>query len=99
MAQRILDDIPPAQRGPLVIRELQEDGTSIRDRRNGSGFVPLGSTGQLTVITDTIGRSARAYLVAEAERYVELSGRRSRPSNSRSQPSTNSYAASCSRIN
>jgi len=74
MAQRILEDIPPVQRGPLVIREPQEDGTSIRDSREGSGFVPLGSTGQLTVITDTSGRSAPAYLVAAAERYVELSG-------------------------
>lgn len=73
MAQRILDDIPPAQRGPLAIREPQEVGTSIRDSREGSGFVPLGSTGQLTVITDTSGRSAPAYLVAAAERYVELS--------------------------
>jgi len=74
MAQRILEDVPPVQRGPLVIREPQEDGTSIRDSREGSGFVPLGSTGQLTVITDTSGRSAPAYLVAAAERYVELSG-------------------------
>ena len=55
-------------------RFLQEDGTSIRDRRNGSGFVSLGSTGQLTVITETNGRSAPAYLVAAAERYIELSG-------------------------
>jgi superfamily II DNA or RNA helicase len=74
MAQRILDDIPAAQRGPLVIREPGSDGSSIHDPQGDSGFVPLGSTGELTMITDTAGRSAPAELVAAAERYVELSG-------------------------
>jgi hypothetical protein len=36
--------------------------------------MPLGSTGELAMITDTSGRSAPAQLVAAAKRYVEASG-------------------------
>jgi hypothetical protein len=70
MAQRILDDIPAAQRRQLVIREPGADGASIYGPQGGPGFVPLGSTGQLAVITDTAGRSALAELVTAAQRYV-----------------------------
>ena len=74
MAQRILDEIPPVQRGPLVIREPRDGSTSIRGPRDDGGFVPLGSTGELSMITDTSGRSAPAELVAAAKRYIEASG-------------------------
>jgi hypothetical protein len=36
--------------------------------------VPLGSTGELTMISDVNGRSAPAELVAVARRYIEASG-------------------------
>ena len=36
--------------------------------------MPLGSTGELAMITDTSGRSAPAHLVAAAKRYIEASG-------------------------
>jgi superfamily II DNA or RNA helicase len=74
MAQRILDEIPPAQRGPLVIREPRDGNTTIRGPHDDAGFVPLGSIGELAMITDTDGRSAPADLVAAAKRYTELAG-------------------------
>jgi len=74
MAQRILDEIPRVQREPLVIRDPRDSSTSIRGPRDATGFVPLGSTGELAMITDTNGRSAPAELVAAAKRYIELSG-------------------------
>ena len=36
--------------------------------------MPLASTGELTMITDTNGRSAPAELVEAAKRYIEASG-------------------------
>jgi hypothetical protein len=74
LAQRILDEIPPVQRGPLVVREPRDRSTNIRGPHHDAEFVPLGSTGELAMITDTDGRSAPAELVAAAKRYVELSG-------------------------
>lgn len=74
MAQRILDEIHPVQRGPLVIREPRDGTTNIHGPRNNADFVPLGSTGELAMITDTNGRAAPADLVAAAKRYTELSG-------------------------
>jgi superfamily II DNA or RNA helicase len=74
MAQRILDEIPLTQRGPLVIYEPRERSTNIRGPRRHTDFVPLDSTGELAVITDTDGRSAPAELVAAAKRYIEASG-------------------------
>jgi superfamily II DNA or RNA helicase len=74
LAQRVLDEIPPAQRGPLVIRDPADPPSSIHGRRASGDFVPLASTGQLAMITDTSGRSAPADLVAAAKRYVEMSG-------------------------
>jgi superfamily II DNA or RNA helicase len=73
MAQHILDEIPPAQQ-PLVIRDPPADATSIRSPSDDTGFVPLASTGELAMITDTSGRSAPADLVAAAKRYTEASG-------------------------
>jgi superfamily II DNA or RNA helicase len=74
MAQRILDEQPPAQREPLVICEPRNSATSIHGPRSNAGFVPLGSSGELTMIRDTTGRSAPADLVAAAKRYTEASG-------------------------
>jgi superfamily II DNA or RNA helicase len=74
MAQRILDELPLAHRGPLVIREPRDATTNIRGPRNDADFVPLDSTGELAMITDTDGRSAPAELVAAAKRYIEVSG-------------------------
>ena len=74
MAQRILDEIPPAQRGPLVIRNPHTRDIDIRGPRNAAAFVPLSSTGKLAMVTDTDGRSAPAELVAAAKRYIEVSG-------------------------
>jgi hypothetical protein len=74
MAQRILDDVPPAQRQPLEIREPPGGSASIHGPRDDAGFVPLSSAGQLAMITDTSGRSAPADLVAAAKRYTQTSG-------------------------
>ena len=74
MADRILEQIPPAQREPLVIREPGDGPAAIRGPRHDAGFVPLASTGELTMITDTSGRSAPAELVQAAKRYIEESG-------------------------
>jgi superfamily II DNA or RNA helicase len=74
MAQRILDEISLVQLGPLVIREPGDRNINIRDPCDKTGFVPLGSTGELAMITDTDGRSAPADLVAAAKRYIEVSG-------------------------
>lgn len=74
MAQRILEEVPPVQRGPLVIHEPRSGNTSLYGSRDEAGFVALGSTGELAVITDTSGRSAPAELVAAAKRYIEASG-------------------------
>jgi superfamily II DNA or RNA helicase len=73
-AQLILQEMPLAQREPLVIREPRSSTTTIRGPRDEAGFVPLASTGQLAMITDTSGRSAPADLVAAAKRYIEASG-------------------------
>jgi superfamily II DNA or RNA helicase len=72
-AQLILQEMPSVQREPLVIREPRST-TTIRGPRDEAGFVPLASTGQLAMITDTSGRSAPADLVAAAKRYIEASG-------------------------
>jgi superfamily II DNA or RNA helicase len=74
MAERILDEVPPGQRGPLMIREQEIGARDLRSSGQESGFVPLGSTGELSLVTDTNGRSAPAELVAAAKRYVEASG-------------------------
>jgi superfamily II DNA or RNA helicase len=74
MAQRILEEMPPVQRGALVIREPRSGSTTIRGPRDDAGFVALGSTGELAMITDTNGRSAPADLVAAAKRYIDASG-------------------------
>ena len=73
-AQRILDEIPPAQQQPLTIRDTPPSSTSIHSPGSDAGFVPLDSTGELTIITDTSGRSAPAGLVAAAKRYTETTG-------------------------
>ena len=74
MAQRILEEMAPVQREPLVIREPQNGSARIRGHPDNAGFVALSSTGQLAMITDTNGRSAPADLVAAAKRYIEASG-------------------------
>jgi superfamily II DNA or RNA helicase len=74
MAERILEEVPPAQREPLVIRDPRDGSAIIRGPRDDAGFVPLGSTGELAMIADTSGRSAPADLVAAAKRYVQASG-------------------------
>jgi hypothetical protein len=74
MAERILEEIPLAQRNPLVAREpLVSDG-GLRHADSGSAFVPLASTGQLSSVTDTNSRSAPAELVEAAKRYIAASG-------------------------
>jgi hypothetical protein len=74
MAQRLLEEVPQSQRQPLMIREPRDGSTDIRGHRDGAGFMPLGSTGELVMITDTSGRSAPAALVEAATRYIEASG-------------------------
>ena len=74
MAQRLLEEIPQAQRQPLVIRDPRDDNTSIRGHSDDAGFTPLSSTGELAMITDTSGRSAPAALVEAAKRYIEATG-------------------------
>lgn len=74
MAERILEEVPPVQRGPLVIRDPREGPITIRATHHDATFVPLASTGELTMITDTNGRTAPAELVEAAKRYIEASG-------------------------
>lgn len=74
MAQHILGEIPATQRRPLVIREAPARSTSIRGPGDDARFVPLDSTGELAMITDTSGRSAPADLVAAAKRYTQATG-------------------------
>jgi superfamily II DNA or RNA helicase len=74
MAQSILDEVPPAQRQPLVIRDAPASRTSIRSPADDAQFVPLDSTGELARITDISGRSAPADLVAAAKRYTQATG-------------------------
>lgn len=74
MAQRLLEEIPPGRRQPLVIREPRDSSTSIHGHSDDAGFTPLASTGELAMITDTSGRSAPAALVEAAKRYIEASG-------------------------
>jgi superfamily II DNA or RNA helicase len=75
MAQRILDELPPAQRETLIISEPRNaTASSVHSPGDKAEFIPLGSTGQLAMITDTTGRSAPADLVSAAKRYAETSG-------------------------
>jgi superfamily II DNA or RNA helicase len=74
MAQRILDEQPPTRREPLIVDEPRNATTSIRSPGDKAQFVPLNSTGILTMITDTAGRAAPADLVSAAKRYTEASG-------------------------
>jgi superfamily II DNA or RNA helicase len=74
MAEDILLETTPSQRGPLIIRDPRSSPTSIRSPSSDAGFVPLASTGELTVVTDTNGRSAPAELVEAAKRYIKVSG-------------------------
>ncbi len=74
MAQRVLEEVPPVQRGPLVIREPRGVNRTIYGSPNEAEFVAIGSTGELALIMDTSGRAAPADLVAAAERYVQASG-------------------------
>jgi superfamily II DNA or RNA helicase len=74
LAQGILDEIPAAVDGPLVIREPLPVSRGIRGGTADGRFTPLASTGELAMVTDTSGRAAPAELVAAAERYVEASG-------------------------
>jgi hypothetical protein len=74
MADRILDEVPTPQRESLIIRDPASNETGTRDTRPDGGFVPLGSTGELSLVTDTSGRSAPAELVEAAKRYIASSG-------------------------
>jgi len=74
MAQRVLEEVPIGQRGPLVLHDPRAARTSIRGGNDRSEFTPLGSTGQLVMVSDTDGRAAPAELVDAAKRYVEASG-------------------------
>jgi superfamily II DNA or RNA helicase len=74
MAERILDEVPPAQRGSLIIREPNLDNSVIHGASPDGGFAPLGSYGELSMVSDTSGRSAPAELVAAAKRYIAASG-------------------------
>jgi hypothetical protein len=58
----------------LVIRDPATRTTNIYGGHEKAQFVPLGSTGELTMVTDTDGRSAPAELVAAAKRYVAATG-------------------------
>ncbi|HWG62848.1 MAG TPA: hypothetical protein VG253_14185 [Streptosporangiaceae bacterium] len=59
-------------------QETQEPATHNNDIRDVTpdtgGFIPFGSTGELSVITDTSGRSAPGELVEAAKRYTAASG-------------------------
>jgi hypothetical protein len=71
MAERPLEEVPQAQRQPLIIREPHDGSASIRGHSDDAGFTPIGSTGELAMIIDTSGRSAPAALVEAAKRYIE----------------------------
>jgi hypothetical protein len=73
MVERILDEIPPVKRAPLVLCDPRV-GPIFRSGQRLQEFVPLGSTGELAIVVDTSGRSAPAELVAAATFYVEASG-------------------------
>lgn len=74
MAERILEEIPAQHREPLVIREPAAYSRDEHEASLNPGFLPLASSGELSMITDTSGRSAPADLVQAAERYVAASG-------------------------
>jgi hypothetical protein len=93
MAERILEEVPSAQREPLVIRDPRDGSAIIRSPRDDAGFVPLGRTGELAMITDTSGRSAPAHLVAAAKASSRRQGRKYRRSNWRSPPHMTSNCA------
>ena len=59
MAQRLLAEVPQAQRQPLVICDPRDGSTSIRGHSGDAGFTPLASTGELAMVTDTRAISAR----------------------------------------
>lgn len=69
----LLQEMQSAHREPPVIRDPR-DSTTIRGPHDDAGFIPLASTGELAMITDTSGRSAPADLVSAAKRYIEASG-------------------------
>ncbi len=73
MADRLLEEAPLMQQGSLVIKEPRT-ATNIHLASSEVSFIPLGSAGELSMVTDTNGRSAPADLVAAAKRYVEASG-------------------------
>ncbi len=74
MAERILKEIPLDQRNPLVTRDPLASDSGLRHAGSNGVFVPLASTGQLSSVTDTSGRSAPADLVEAAKRYIAASG-------------------------
>jgi superfamily II DNA or RNA helicase len=75
MAERILDELPLDQRSSPIVRDPATLNNDIRDvTPETSGFIPLGSTGELSMVTDTSGRSAPAELVEAAKRYIAASG-------------------------
>jgi type I site-specific restriction endonuclease len=57
MAERMLEEVPPVQREPLMIRDPRHGSTTIRGPRDDARFVPLGSTGELTMIDHRHQRS------------------------------------------
>jgi len=59
---------------PIVIDEPGWPSINIERRLERGEFVPLDSTGQLQIVTDTSGRSVDAVLLHAAERYVSSSG-------------------------
>lgn len=74
MADRIVKEMPQERNAPIVIRDLKCGGVSHSASDSESfHFVPLGSTGELAMVTDTSGRSAPAQLLAAAKKYVEES--------------------------
>jgi hypothetical protein len=59
MVEGLLGEIPIGQREPLVVRESSVI-RDIRSTREKTEFVLLASTGYLSLVTDTNGRSAPA---------------------------------------
>ena len=75
MAERLLEESaagPAASHWSSANRATAAPASAVT--RDDAGFVPLGSTGELAMITDTSGRSAPAALVEAAKRYIEASG-------------------------
>jgi superfamily II DNA or RNA helicase len=76
LAQNIRDESPARIELPIIVTDPSPQSINLLARAPLGKFVPLASTGELRMVTDTLGRTAEAELVALAERYVAETGSR-----------------------